>query len=150
MNISSECFGKLAKDNVCHWMFKQTCKKNNVILNDYTIAQIHFMCFCYFHICLWLKWGDEFWTPCYSLHNIYQFMSCTTMKHYVTSAYSMNNSRVVVECRPTALEVLGFEPRVRSPRIFKIDFHLQKLSSLSIEYGIKQEGALYPAFCVWF
>ena len=40
----------------------------------------------------------------------------------------------------------GFEPRMESPRIFKDDFHHQKLSSLSIARKIKHEGALYLAF----
>ena len=37
----------------------------------------------------------------------------------------------------------GFKPQVGSPRIFKIDFHLEKLSSLLIGYDTKPEGALY-------
>ena len=40
-------------------------------------------------------------------------------------------------------EGLGFKPKVGSPRIFKIYFHQQKLSSLSIACDIMPEGALY-------
>ena len=40
----------------------------------------------------------------------------------------------------------GFEPRVGSPTIFKMDFHQQKLSSLSIAYDIKVEDAFYSVF----
>ena len=36
----------------------------------------------------------------------------------------------------------GFEPWVGNPRIFKIDFHQQKLISLSIVYGWMDERDL--------
>ena len=39
-----------------------------------------------------------------------------------------------------------FNPGVESPRIFKIDFHEQKLSSLSIACDVKLEGTLYSVF----
>ena len=47
-----------------------------------------------------------------------------------------------------AIDGPGFKPQVGSPRIFKIDFHLQKLSSLLIAYDMKLEGALYSLFSV--
>ena len=50
---------------------------------------------------------------------------------------------IVVAC---CAEGHGCNPRVGSPRIFKIDFHQQKLSSLSIACDIKLEGALYSVF----
>ena len=43
-------------------------------------------------------------------------------------------------------EGLGSKPRVGSPRIFKIGFNQQKLSSLLIACDIKLEGALHSAF----
>ena len=55
-------------------------------------------------------------------------------------------SGLVVEFRPAALSP-GLEPRVGSPRIIKIDFHQQKLRSLSIACNVKLEGALYSVFC---
>ena len=39
-----------------------------------------------------------------------------------------------------------FNPRVGSPKIFKIDFYQQKLSSLLIACNAKLEGALYSVF----
>ena len=41
---------------------------------------------------------------------------------------------------------LGFKPRVGSQRIFTIDFHQQKLSSLAIACNVKLERALYLVF----
>ena len=52
-------------------------------------------------------------------------------------------SSLVEEC---CAEGLGSNPRVGSPRIFKIDFHQQKLSSLLIACDAKLEGALYSVF----
>ena len=52
----------------------------------------------------------------------------------------------VVERWPVALKVLGSNPQMGSPRIFEINFHLQKLSNLSIACDIKLEGALYSVF----
>ena len=52
----------------------------------------------------------------------------------------------MLECWPPALKVLGFKPWVGSPRIFKIDFHHLKLSSVLIECDIKLEGVLYSVF----
>ena len=52
----------------------------------------------------------------------------------------------VMESHPVALKVLGSKPKVGSPRIFKIYFHQQNLSSLSIACDIKQECALFSVF----
>ena len=39
----------------------------------------------------------------------------------------------------------GFEPKVGSPRIFKIDFNLQRLCVIT--YDTKPEGTLYLVCC---
>ena len=50
-----------------------------------------------------------------------------------------------VESPACCAECPMFEPGMGSPRIYKIDFHQQKLSSLSIAYDIKLEGSLYSS-----
>ena len=58
-----------------------------------------------------------------------------------------NITPLVVMIPACCAEGLGLKPREGSPRIFKIDFHQQKLSSLSIARDIKLEDALYSVFC---
>ena len=59
-----------------------------------------------------------------------------------------DTSGLVIEFWPPVLKILGFKPGLGSPRIFKIGFHQQKLSSLSVACDVKLEGALYSVFCV--
>ena len=71
------------------------------------------------------------------------FVSKKTPNNGVTSqAAEWSKGRMPACC----FEGPGFEPRVGSPRIFKIDFHQQKLSSLSIACDVKLKGALYAVF----
>ena len=48
----------------------------------------------------------------------------------------------------TCAEGPGLEPRMGSPRIFKLDFRQQKLSSLSLTCDVELEGALYSELYV--
>ena len=48
---------------------------------------------------------------------------------------------------PAALKVVSSSPRCIAQEFSKSDFHQKKLSSLSITYNIKWEGALYSVFC---
>ena len=43
----------------------------------------------------------------------------------------------------------GFEPGVGSSIMYKISFHQQKHSNLSIAFNIKLEVALYSVFCAY-
>ena len=55
-------------------------------------------------------------------------------------------SGLVVEFQPAVMKVLRSNPGRGNPGIFKIDFHQQKLSSLSIAGNIQLEGDLYSMF----
>ena len=62
-----------------------------------------------------------------------------------------SNAQSTQECSkcftPGCADGRGLKPCVGNPRIFKIGFHQQKLSSLSITCHFKLEGALYSVFC---
>ena len=92
------------------------------------------LCFFVFYVSLPMMLSLFYLPFCILICSVY---FCTLWFDDLTAEWSRGKNDGLLHWRP------GFKPRMRSPRIFKIGFHQQKLS---IACNVKLQGALYSVF----